>query len=116
MGYLSGGLDQKKFDTEREVVGNERRQSFENVPYGLAEEALLAHVFPKGHPYSWSVIGTMSDLNAATLDDLRRFFAEFYHPGNAPRIAYRATSDPPRAKRWMRAILRAAQAGPDVRA
>ena len=83
LAFLPSALDQEKFDTEREVVKNERRQSYENVPYGLAEEAILASVFPKGHPYSWSVIGSMADLDAASLDDLRRFFLEYYHPGNA---------------------------------
>src|SRR4029077_8194274 len=75
--------DQNKFDTEREVVKNERRQSVENRPYGLDAEAILAAVFPKGHPYSWSVIGSLDDLDKATLDDLKQFFAEFYHPANA---------------------------------
>ncbi len=83
LAFLPSALDQAKFDTEREVVKNERLQSYENVPYGMAEEALLAAVFPEGHPYSWSVIGSMKDLNAATVADLRRFFAEFYHPANA---------------------------------
>ncbi len=83
LAYLPSGLDKTKFDTEREVVKNERRQSYENQPYGLAEEAILANVFPKGHPYSWSVIGSMEDLNRANVDDLKRFFAEFYHPANA---------------------------------
>lgn len=83
LAFLPSALNQEKFDTEREVVKNERRQSFEDVPYGLAGEAILAAVFPKGHPYSWSVIGSMKDLSAATLDDLKNFFAEYYHPGNA---------------------------------
>jgi zinc protease len=83
MAFLPAGLDQKKFDAEREVVKNERLQNYENVPYGLAEEAILANLYPAGAPYSWSVIGSMKDLNAATLDDLKRFFAEYYHPGNA---------------------------------
>lgn len=83
LAFLPSGLDKTKFDTEREVVKNERRQSYENQPYGLSEETILANVFPKGHPYSWSVIGSMDDLNRATLDDLKRFFAEFYHPANA---------------------------------
>ena len=83
LAFLPSALDQAKFDTEREVVKNERRQSYENQPYGLAEEAILSALFPKGHPYSWSVIGSMKDLDAATLDDLKRFFAEFYQPGNA---------------------------------
>src|SRR4051794_18994590 len=83
LAFLPSALDQDKFNTEREVVKNERRQSYENVPYGLAEETILANVFPKGHPYSWSVIGSMKDLDAASLKDLRQFFGEFYHPGNA---------------------------------
>ena len=83
LAFLPTALEQSKFDTEREVVKNERRQSVDNVPYGLVEETLLANVFPKGHPYSWSVIGSMKDLNAASLDDLKAFFAEFYHPANA---------------------------------
>ena len=83
LGFLPSALDRAKFDTEREVVKNERRQSYENMPYGLAAETILANLFPKGHPYSWSVIGSMGDLDRATLDDLKRFFAEFYHPGNA---------------------------------
>ncbi len=65
------------------MVKNERRQSVDNVPYGLVEETLLARVYPKGHPYSWPVIGSMKDLNSASLDDLKAFFAEFYHPANA---------------------------------
>ncbi|HWE38592.1 MAG TPA: pitrilysin family protein [Isosphaeraceae bacterium] len=67
LAFLPSSLNREKFDTERQVVKNERRQSYENVPYGLAEETLLASVFPKGKPYSWSVIGSMKDLDAATL-------------------------------------------------
>ncbi len=83
LAHLPSALEQEKFDTEREVVKNERRQQYENVPYGMAEETLLASVFPKGHPYSWSVIGSMADLNRASLKDLKRFFLEYYHPDNA---------------------------------
>ena len=100
MAYLPAALDQKKFDTEREVVKNERRQRMENVPYGLAEEAIEASLFPKGHPYSWSVIGSMKDLDRATLDDLRRFFWEFYHPGNAT-LTIVGNFDPANAKAWI---------------
>ena len=83
LAFLPADLKQAAFDTEREVVKNERRQTMETQPYGLDNATIIASVFPKGHPYSWSVIGTMEDLNRATLDDLRQFFAEFYHPGNA---------------------------------
>lgn len=83
LAWLPAALDQEKFDTEREVVKNERRQSYENVPYGLAEETILANLYPAGHPYRWSVIGSMDDLSKSTLDDLKAFFAEYYHPANA---------------------------------
>ncbi len=97
LAFLPTALDKEKFDTEREVVKNERRQSVDNVPYGAAEEAILAHVFPKGHPYSWSVIGSMKDLDAASLQDLRKFFGEFYHPGNAA-LCLAGDFDPAQAK------------------
>ncbi len=100
LAFLPSALEQEKFDTEREVVKNERRQSYENRPYGLAEEAILASVFPKGHPYSWSVIGSMADLDAASLKDLKRFFLEYYHPGNAA-LCLSGDFDPAEAKRWI---------------
>ena len=88
------------------MVKNERRQSVDNVPYGLVEEALLAQVFPKGHPYSWSVIGSMKDLNSASLDDLKAFFAEFYHPANAT-LCLAGDFDPDQAKALISTLLRA---------
>src|SRR3954470_1906772 len=97
LAFLPSALDQAKFDTEREVVKNERRQSYENVPYGLAHESLYARVFPKGHPYSWSVIGSMRDLDAATLDDLKQFFGEFYVPNNAS-LCVAGDFDPAKAR------------------
>ena len=100
LAFLPSALDQQKFDTEREVVKNERRQSYENRPYGLAEEAILASLFPKGHPYSWSVIGSMADLDASSLKDLKRFFLEFYHPGNAT-LCLSGDFDPAEARRWI---------------
>ncbi len=104
LAFLPSALDQEKFDTEREVVKNERRQSYENRPYGLAEEAILASVFPKGHPYSWSVIGSMADLGAASLKDLKRFFLEYYHPGNAA-LCLSGDFNPAEAKRWIAAYF-----------
>jgi zinc protease len=64
-------------------VRNERRQSYENRPYGLASETLLARLYPPEHPYSWPVIGSMADIGAATLDDVQSFCRQFYTPGNA---------------------------------
>jgi zinc protease len=83
MGWLLPALTQSRFDTQREVVLNERRQSYENKPYGLAQFALAEALFPEGHPYRWPTIGSAEDLRAATLDEVRAFFSRFYHPGNA---------------------------------
>jgi zinc protease len=83
MGHLLPALTQEKLDNQRDVVKNERRQSYDNQPYGRASETLAAALFPPDHPYSWPVIGSMSDLSAASLDDVRDFFARYYAPNNA---------------------------------
>ncbi len=83
MGHLLPAMDQAKLDNQREVVKNERRQTMDNEPYGVAEEALLEALYPVGHPYHHSVIGSMSDLDRATLEDVKDFFRRFYTPNNA---------------------------------
>ena len=83
MGFLLPALSQEKLDNQRDVVKNERRQSYDNQPYGRAHETLLAALFPDNHPYSWPVIGSMADLSAASLDDVRDFFKTYYTPANA---------------------------------
>ncbi len=83
MGWLPPAIDQAKLDNQREVVKNERRQTMDNQPYGIAEEACLEALYPPGHPYHHSVIGSMDDLDAATLDDVKDFFRRFYTPNNA---------------------------------
>ena len=83
MGYLLPALTDKKFENQREVVLNERRQNYENRPYGLAGIALSAAMFPPDHPYHWPTIGSADDLRAATIDDVRAFFQAYYHPSNA---------------------------------
>ncbi len=83
MGHLLPALTREKLDTQREVVLNERRQSYENRPYGLASMTLAAAQHPPDHPYHWPVIGWPEDVRAATLDDVRDFFATYYHPANA---------------------------------
>ena len=111
LAFLPSALDREKFATEREVVKNERRQSIENVPYGLASETLQAKVFPDGHPYSWSVIGSMKDLDASTTEDLKRFFGEFYHPGNAT-LCLVGDFDPEPTKKWIAEYFGPLAAGP----
>ena len=83
MGYLLPALTREKFDNQRDVVLNERRQQYENRPYGLALMALMSALFPPRHPYHWTTIGEVADLRAATLDDARAFFRDWYHPDNA---------------------------------
>jgi zinc protease len=83
MGYLLDALDQKRFDIQRDVVKNERRQSYENRPYGMAHLLMQPAVFPKPHPYNWPTIGTPEDLDAASLEDVKAFFRRYYAPNNA---------------------------------
>jgi zinc protease len=83
MGWFLASITQAKLDNQRDVVKNERRQSYENRPYGLATETVLQHAFPPGHPYRHPTIGYMEDLDRASLDDVKDFFRTWYGPGNA---------------------------------
>ena len=82
MGHLVGAIDQAKLDEQRGVVQNEKRQ-YENSPYGRQDEIVTKAIFPQGHPYSWTVIGSMEDLTAASLDDVKEWFKTYYGPSNA---------------------------------
>ncbi|MER7845598.1 pitrilysin family protein [Kitasatospora sp. NPDC096077] len=83
MGSLLAALDETSMENQRAVVKNERRQRYDNVPYGTAFEKLTALSYPDGHPYHHTPIGSMADLDAATLDDARTFFRTYYAPNNA---------------------------------
>ncbi|MEO5510181.1 MAG: pitrilysin family protein [Longimicrobiales bacterium] len=83
MGGLLDALTQRELDAQRDVVKNERRQSYENRPYGLASETMLATLYPPMHPYHWPTIGSMADLDDAELEDVQQFFRTYYVPGNA---------------------------------
>jgi zinc protease len=83
MGWFLETITQEKLDGQRDVVKNERRQSYENRPYGLAYETIMQRLYPPAHPYHWPVIGWMADLDAASLDDVRAFFSTYYAPNNA---------------------------------
>jgi zinc protease len=86
MGFFLPAISQAKLDNQRDVVKNERRQSYENRPYGLAVETVLRETFPAGHPYRHPTIGYMEDLDAATLDDVKKFFRAWYGPANATLV------------------------------
>jgi predicted Zn-dependent peptidase len=83
MGTLLDALSQDNLDNQRDVVKNEKRQSYDNRPYGAWLHKLLGHVFPPGHPYHHPTIGSMEDLDAASLEDVRSFFTTYYAPNNA---------------------------------
>src|SRR6266498_3155208 len=86
MGYLLDSMTPQTVDAQRDVVKNERRQSYENRPYGMADITLTEMLFPEGHPYHWPVIGYMPDLTAASYDDVVDFFKKYYAPGNASLV------------------------------
>ena len=83
MGYLLPALTRERFENQREVVLNERRQNYENRPYGLALIAITAALFPQDHPYHWLTIGAADDIRAMRLEDVQAFFRTYYHPSNA---------------------------------
>ena len=83
MGFLLDSLDEAKFKAQRDIVKNERRQSYDNQPNGRDGEVISLAMYPNGHPHSWPVIGAMSDLTGAGVDDVKRFFRLYYAPNNA---------------------------------
>ena len=83
MGYLLPAVTAERFETQRDVVLNERRQNYENRPYGFALMALVAALFHEQHPYNWPTIGSADDLRAMRLEDVQTFFRTYYHPSNA---------------------------------
>jgi len=100
MGSLLAALDDTSMENQRDVVKNERRQRYDNVPYGTAFEKLTALSFPDGHPYHHTPIGSMADLDAATLEDARAFFRTNYAPNNAV-LAIVGDLDPEQTIAWV---------------
>jgi zinc protease len=97
MGYLPDQLDQASLTNQQDVVRNERRQSIENSPYGIVEEAIFHKLFPKGHPYYADVMGSHADIQSAKIEDVRNFFKLYYAPNNAS-LAIVGDFDPTKAK------------------
>jgi zinc protease len=113
MGFLLPAMTQQKLDNQRSVVQNERRQNYENQPYGLASETIAAAMYPAGHPYSWTTIGSLTDLNAASMDDVQGFFRSYYTPRNAS-LAVVGDFDPAQARRWVERYFGGLPTGPEV--
>ena len=112
MGHLVGAIDQAKLDEQRGVVQNEKRQG-ENQPYGKSFELITTNTYPAGHPYSWSTIGSMEDLNAASLDDVKEWFSTYYGAANAV-IAIAGDIDAETAKAKVEKFFGDIPAGPPV--
>jgi zinc protease len=113
MGFLLGTLDQEKLQNQKDVVRNERRQTTENAPYGLAEEEVYHRLFPTTHPYYANVIGSHADVEAAHLDDVRGFFRQYYTPNNAS-LAIVGDFDPAQVKQLVAKYFGSIPRGPAV--
>jgi predicted Zn-dependent peptidase len=113
MGTLLDALSQENLDNQREVVKNEKRWSYDNRPYGSFTEKLLGAIFPEGHPYHHTTIGSMEDLDAASLDDVKAFFRLHYAPNNAV-LSIAGDVDPKQIAGWVEKYFGAIPANPDV--
>ena len=113
MGYLLEKVDQAKLSNQQDVVRNERRQSTENRPYGMVEEAMYQALFPKGHPYHGVVIGSHEDIQAAKLEDVQQFFRQYYAPNNAT-IAIAGDIDKAVTKKLVEKYFGTLKRGPGV--
>jgi zinc protease len=113
MGYLLDKVDQAALSNQQDVVRNERRQSIENEPYGLAEETLVQTLFPAGHPYYGNVIGSHEDIQAAKLEDVKKFFRQYYAPNNAS-LAIVGDFEPAQMKALVQKYFGTLKQGPAV--
>jgi len=113
MGFLLDSLDQTALSNQQDVVRNERRQSFENRPYGIVDEAVFHALFPPGHPYRPAIIGSHLDIQAAGLADVRDFFKRYYRPNNAT-LTLVGDFDSAAAKRLVQKYFGSFKRGPEV--
>jgi predicted Zn-dependent peptidase len=113
MGTLLEALSQENLDNQREVVKNEKRWSYDNRPYGSWSEKLQGHLFPEAHPYHHPTIGSMADLDAASVDDVKEFFRTWYAPNNAV-LAIVGDVDADQARAWVSRYFGGIPANPDL--
>ncbi len=100
LGGLLEAMTQEKLDNQRDVVKNERRQRYDNQPYGTAFEKIFANIYPKDHPYNWTTIGSLEDLSAASMEDVQSFFRQYYVPNNAS-LVISGDFDEKQARQWV---------------
>ncbi len=112
MGFFLDAVTQEKFEVQRETVKNERGQRVDNRPYGLLFERVGEAMYPEGHPYSWSTIGYLEDLDRASLNDLKKFFLEWYGPNNAV-ITIGGDFDTEQTLEWVKTYFGTIPAGPE---
>jgi zinc protease len=113
MGYLPDTLDERNLANQQDVVRNERREVIENRPYGIVEEAVFRQLFPAGHPYHISPMGSHADIQAARLEDVKAFFRQFYTPNNAS-LAIAGDFDPAVVKPLVEKYFGTLKRGPEV--
>ncbi len=113
MGYLVDAMTPAKVDAQRSVVKNERRQSYENRPYGMAPIIIGENLFPPEHPYHWPVIGSQEDLSAASFEDVVEFFKKYYGPNNAS-LVIAGDIDPVKTRAAVEKWFRDVKPGPPV--
>lgn len=113
MGFFLDAVTKEKFENQRETVKNERGQNYDNRPYGLLRERVGEAFYPEGHPYSWSTIGYIEDLNRADLTDLKKFFLRWYGPNNAT-LTIGGDMDEAQALEWVKKYFGGIPRGPKV--
>ncbi len=114
MGGLLDAMTQAKLDNQRDVVKNERRQRYDNQPYGTAFEKIFAQMFPPPHPYNWTTIGSLDDLTAASVDDVKAFFRQYYVPNNVS-LVIAGDFDKKQAKEWVEKYFAPIKKGDDIK-
>lgn len=114
MGGLLDAMTQEKLDNQRDVVKNERRQRYDNQPYGTDFEKLFAEMFPPPHPYNWTTIGSLDDLTAASMDDVKAFFRQYYVPNNVS-LVIAGDFDKAQAKKWVEKYFGPIKKGDDIK-
>ncbi len=115
MGFLLDSVTQKKFEVQRSTVKNERGQRYENSPYGLVWEKIGEAMYPEGHPYSWTTIGYISDLDRVGVNDLKNFFLRWYGPNNAT-LTISGDVDPGKVVAMVEKYFGTIPRGPEVKA